>query len=103
MLHPKCRGDEVSDDAVYQRTGPDMDDGLAIRFIASDEPGAQTADEPDDGEGSAGMIFPIPEEQGEHHQQGDGIRDQMSEIGMEQWTKDDPDKSVRCARQYAKA
>ncbi len=81
-MFPKRRSDKVGDNPVNEGAGTDVDDRLTASFIPADEPGAQTAEYPDDRQGDSGTIFAIPKEQNQKDEKGQGIGQQMFKIGM---------------------
>lgn len=70
---PKGSGDQVSDDAIDQRAGPDMVDGMSLSIVSPDQPSAQTAEYPDDCQCDAGAILAIPEEEDKQGEKGERI------------------------------
>jgi hypothetical protein len=64
--------------------------GLSARFIPTDKPGAQPAQDPDDGERDARPVLAIPEEKGKEDKKRQRVGEQVFLIGVEQGAEDDP-------------
>ena len=96
-FHQEPGHNQISDQPKDDRAGANVD-----RIAASDQPGAQPAEEPDRREREGRIVVPVPEQQREQDEKRQRVREQMACAGVEQRTEHDSNQPRNRSRHDAK-